>query len=49
MDAIVASSSTLYGEAYLEYLIPSLLTHFKGIDELLFIPLARPSGLETML
>lgn len=41
---IVASTSTLFGERFLKYLIPVLKLHFKDIDRLLFIPYARPGG-----
>lgn len=42
---IIASTSTIYGSGYLEYILPELKTFFKSIDELLFIPYARPSGI----
>jgi len=42
---IIASTSTIHGSGYLEYLLPELKTFFKFIDELLFIPFARPSGI----
>lgn len=42
---ILASTSTLFGEEYLMYLKPEIIKLFKGIDELIFIPFARPSGL----
>ncbi len=42
---IIASTSTIHGSGYLEYLLPELKTFFEGIDELLFIPYARPSGM----
>ncbi|MFD0932805.1 dipeptidase PepE [Psychroflexus salinarum] len=45
MQAIIASTSTVYGSSYLEYLLPELKTHFKNIDEVLFIPFARPGGI----
>lgn len=45
MHAILASTSTLHGEDYLEYLIPHLPELYKGIDEILFIPYARPGGI----
>ena len=41
---IVASTSTLFGERFLEYLIPVLKLHFQHVDRLLFIPYARPGG-----
>ena len=42
---LLASTSTLYGETFLEYLLPALKTHFKGVTQLLFIPYARPGGI----
>jgi dipeptidase E len=42
---IIASTSTLHGGGYLEYLLPELKRFFGGIDELLFIAYARPGGL----
>lgn len=42
---IIASTSTLYGSGYLEYLMPTLKSHFKNCKQLLFIPYARPDGL----
>jgi dipeptidase E len=46
-DAIVASTSTLHGEQYLEYLLPVLeqRLHERGLTKTLFIPYARPSGI----
>ncbi len=43
---IIASTSTIHGSGYLEYILPELKTFFKSIDELLFIPYARPSGID---
>lgn len=45
MKAIIASTSTIYGSSYLEYLLPELQTHFKDSEEVLFIPFARPGGI----
>lgn len=44
-NLILASTSTVYGSSYLEYLIPTLKTFFKDVETLLFIPYARPSGM----
>ena len=41
---IIASTSTVHGSKYLEYLLPTLKKHFNGVKELLFIPFARPGG-----
>lgn len=42
---LIASTSTVHGKGYLEYILPELSELFKGITEILFIPYARPSGL----
>ena len=44
-NLIIASTSTLHGGGYLEYLLPVLATHFKDCKTLLFIPYARPGGI----
>lgn len=44
-NLIIASTSTLYGGTYLEYLLPYLAVHFKNCRTILFIPYARPSGI----
>ena len=42
---IIASTSTIHGSGYLEYLLDELKLHFKSVDEILFIPYARPGGI----
>ncbi len=42
---IIASTSTVYGSGYLEYLLPVLRVHFKDVKKILFIPYARPGGI----
>jgi len=42
---IIASTSTIHGSGYLEYLLPTLTVHFKNCSEIIFIPFARPSGI----
>ena len=42
---ILASTSTLHGGDYLDYLLPTLESHFSNCKTLLFIPYARPGGL----
>ena len=42
---IIASTSTIHGSSYLEYLLPSLTSFFNGVTTLLFIPYARPGGI----
>jgi len=44
-NLIIASTSTLHGGAYLEYIFPELELHFKDCKSLLFIPYARPGGI----
>ena len=43
-NLIVASTSTIYGMGYLEYLLPTLAKHFENVETLIFIPYARPGG-----
>lgn len=43
--ALLASTSTLHGEEYLEYLIPELKIFFNNAEEVIFIPFARPGGI----
>jgi dipeptidase E len=42
---IIASTSTLHGGSYLDYLLPTLKEHFKDCKTIVFIPYARPSGI----
>ena len=44
-NLILASTSTLHGQEYLEYLLPELKNHFSDCTEILFIPFARPGGI----
>lgn len=45
MNVLLASTSTLYGGNYLEYLTEEISTLFDGVDEIIFIPFARPGGI----
>ncbi|KIC61544.1 dipeptidase PepE [Chryseobacterium taiwanense] len=45
MNIILASTSTLFGGEYLEYLREELIQLYNGIDEIVFVPFARPSGI----
>lgn len=45
MNIILASTSTLFGGAYLEYLREELIKLYDGIDEIIFVPFARPDGI----
>ena len=42
---IIASTSTIHGGNYLEYLLPTLESLFHDCVEILFIPYARPGGI----
>ena len=42
---IIASTSTLHGGTYLEYLLTDLQLHFDTCTTILFIPYARPNGI----
>ena len=44
-NLILASTSTIYGSSYLEYILPELELLFKNIDTIIFIPYARPGGI----
>lgn len=44
-NLIIASTSTLHGGEYLDYLLPELALHFKDCDTILFIPYAQPGGI----
>jgi len=44
-NIIIASTSTLHGGDYLDYLLPELQSFFSNVKELLFIPYARPNGI----
>ncbi|WP_027385596.1 dipeptidase PepE [Chryseobacterium gregarium] len=45
MNVILASTSTIFGGTYLDYLKEELIGLYDGIDELIFIPFARPGGI----
>ncbi|ALJ06136.1 (alpha)-aspartyl dipeptidase [Pseudalgibacter alginicilyticus] len=44
-NIIIASTSTIHGTAYLEYLFDELKLFYNDIDDILFIPYARPNGI----
>lgn len=43
-NLILASTSTLYGQDYLSYLLPELKLFFRGVRCITFVPYARPGG-----
>lgn len=42
---LIASTSTIHGSGYLDYLLETLEVHFKSAEAVLFIPYARPGGI----
>lgn len=42
---LIVSTSTVYGKPYLTYLNNEIPDFFKGIQEIVFIPFARPDGI----
>jgi len=44
-NIIIASTSTIHGSGFLEYLLEDLKLHFIDTNTILFIPYARPSGI----
>jgi len=42
---LIASTSTVHGSDYLDYLLEPLKIHFKNVETILFIPFARPGGI----
>ena len=44
-NLIIASTSTLFGGEYLDYLMPQLQLHFKDCKTIVFIPYASPGGI----
>lgn len=44
-NLIIASTSTIFGGDYLDYLLKHLVNFYAETDEVLFIPYARPGGI----
>lgn len=44
-NVLLASTSTLHGQGYLDYLLPSIQELFHATKEIVFIPYARPGGI----
>lgn len=42
---ILASTSTLFGQTYLAYLQPAMKILYAGVNEIVFVPFARPGGI----
>lgn len=45
INVLLASTSTLFGGKYLDYLRKEIQELFTGVDEIIFIPFARPGGI----
>lgn len=45
MNILLASTSTLYGGNYLDYLTEEIKVLFQGCREIIFVPFARPGGI----
>ncbi len=45
MKLLLASTSTVHGQKYLEYLKDDIKEFFKGVKTIVFIPYARPGGI----
>lgn len=45
MNVLLASTSTLFGGNYLEYIKSEIAELYSGINEIIFIPFARPGGI----
>lgn len=45
MNILLASTSTLFGGKYLEYIKSEIQELYKGLDEIIFVPFARPGGI----
>ncbi|WP_378185436.1 dipeptidase PepE [Aquimarina sp. W85] len=44
-NCIIASTSTVHGSTYLEYIKNELIALYKDVNHILFIPYARPGGI----
>jgi len=44
-NILLASTSSLFGEEYLAYLKPAISELFTGVNEIIFLPFARPGGI----
>jgi dipeptidase E len=44
-NILIASTSTIHGGEYLDYILDDLKVFFKNVNTILFIPYARPGGI----
>lgn len=45
MNVLLASTSTLFGGSYLEYIKEEIQSLYSGVEEVVFVPFARPGGI----
>lgn len=45
MNILLASTSTLFGGSYLEYIKEEIQSLYSGVEEVVFVPFARPGGI----
>jgi dipeptidase E len=45
MNILLASTSTLFGGKYLEYIKSEIQELYSGVEEIIFVPFARPGGI----
>ena len=45
MNLLIVSTSTVHGKGYLEYILEEVQDFFSGVEEIVFVPYARPSGI----
>ena len=44
-NLLLLSTTTIHGSRFLEYCLPTVKEHFENLNEILFVPYARPSGI----
>jgi len=45
MELLIASTSTIHGGTYLDYVLEEVKSFFEGVSEVVFVPYAQPSGI----
>lgn len=45
MELLIASTSTIHGGTYLDYILDDVKSFFEGVSEVVFVPYAQPSGI----
>ena len=44
-NLIIASTSTVHGSEFLDYLLDELIVLFENTNDIVFVPFARPGGI----